>query len=77
MFPSVCVCGSALGAVGSAGVHRVPYTGVGAVPSLLFLAHIWETQLWQQALSAQGWLKDFSVGMRESWDARLQMGRSV
>lgn len=27
--------------------------------------------------SAQGCLKDFSVGMREGWDARLQMGRSV
>lgn len=39
-------------------------------------SHPGET-LWQQPLSAQGWLKDFSVGMRESWDARLQMGRSV
>lgn len=33
--------------------------------------------LGEGALSAQGWLKDFSVGMGESWDARLQMGRSV
>lgn len=45
--------------------------------ALRVVPHSHPGRLWQWALSAQGWLKDFSAGMRESWDARLQMGRSV
>lgn len=69
---SLCACGglplqqwAQLGYTGS--LHR-GCCALAAVP-----CHI----LGDWALSAQGWLKDFSVGMGESWDARLQMGRSV